>query len=172
VLASDEFLAVNVSPRVLESPRFLEALPAGSHPRLVAEVTEHARVSDYRRLTTCLEGLRRTGLRLAIDDAGAGYASLRHILWLAPDVVKLDMSLTRNLHADTRRRALVAALVPFAAEIGATVIAEGIETADELEALRAYGASWGQGFLLGHPGPLPTGHDEPCLQPGEARSRR
>jgi EAL domain-containing protein (putative c-di-GMP-specific phosphodiesterase class I)/DNA-binding NarL/FixJ family response regulator len=164
-LAADEFLAVNVSPAVLESPRFQQLLPAGSHLRLLVEVTEHAQVEDYDRLGACLEELRRAGVRLGIDDAGAGYASLRHILWLAPDVVKLDMSLTRDLQADTRRRALVAALVPFAAEIGATVIAEGIETEDELAALRAFGAAWGQGFLLGRPGPLLQGHRRPGSQP-------
>jgi EAL domain-containing protein (putative c-di-GMP-specific phosphodiesterase class I) len=154
VIGEHEFLALNVSPETVCSPRFLQALPAACHRRLVVEVTEHARVDDYEELAGALEGLRRAGLRLAVDDAGAGYASLQHILRLAPDIIKLDMALTRNVQVDPRRRALVAALVPFAREIGATVIAEGIETEEERRTLRGFGAAWGQGYLLGRPGRL------------------
>ena len=153
-LDDDEFLAINLSPQVVTNPDFAAVLPVGTHARLVVEITEHAPVEDYDKLSGAIGKARAAGLRLAIDDAGAGYASLRHILRLAPDIVKLDMSLTRNLQADKRRRALVAALVPFAREIGAIVIAEGIETDAELTTLRAFGAEWGQGFLLGRPGPV------------------
>lgn len=155
-LPDDELLALNVSPETVCSPKFAEAMPAGAHPRLVLEVTEHAPVADYQRLASHLEEHRRAGLRLAVDDAGAGYSSLHHILDLAPDIIKLDMSLTRNVHLDPRRRALVAALIPFANEIGATVIAEGIEVEDELDMLCSFGASWGQGYLLAKPAPLET----------------
>lgn len=154
VLPAGQFLAINVSPQTACLPEFALALTAGSHQRLVVEVTEHAPVNDYEALGACLEEPRRAGLRLAIDDAGAGYASLQHILGLAPDIIKLDMSLTRSIHTDPRRRALVAALVPFADEIDATVVAEGIETDAELSTLRGFGAAWGQGYLLGRPGPL------------------
>lgn len=154
VLPGDQFLCLNLSPGAVRSPYFAQALPAGSHSRVVVEITEHAPVDDYDELARCLEEARRAGLRLAVDDAGAGYASLQHILRLAPDIIKLDMSLTRNVHADSRLRALVAALVPFAAEIGATVVAEGIETEAELTTLQIFGAAWGQGYLLGRPAPL------------------
>jgi EAL domain-containing protein (putative c-di-GMP-specific phosphodiesterase class I)/DNA-binding NarL/FixJ family response regulator len=153
-LPDPEFLAVNISPATACSSRLGEVLPPGAHRRLVLEVTEHAPVDDYDHLASCLEAYRRAGLRLAVDDAGAGYASLHHTLRLDPDIIKLDMSLTRDLHLDSRRRALVAALVPFATEIGATVIAEGVESEPELEALRGFGASWGQGYLLARPGPF------------------
>ena len=170
VLPAGEFLAVNLAPETVCSPRFAEAVPAGAHPRLVLEVTEHARVYDYERLASHLEEHRRAGLRLAVDDAGAGYASLQHILSLAPDIIKLDMLLTRNVHADPRRRALVAALVPFADEIGATVIAEGIETETELDTLCSFGAGWGQGYLLGRPGGLETAFVSSSRQRSTCRS--
>ena len=153
-LPPEEFLSVNISPEVVASGRLAELLPPGSHPRLVLELTEHDPVADYEQLDTCLEGMRRAGLRIAIDDAGAGYASLRHILRMSPEIIKLDMSLTRNVNADRPRRALVAALVSFAEETGATVIAEGIETEDELATLRGFGVQWGQGYLLGRPQPV------------------
>jgi EAL domain-containing protein (putative c-di-GMP-specific phosphodiesterase class I) len=154
-LPEQEFLALNISPATACSSRLGEVLPPGSHRRIVLEVTEHAPVDDYDHLASCLEPYRQAGLRLAIDDAGAGYASLHHTLRLDPDIIKLDMSLTRDLHQDSRRRALVAALVPFATEIGATVVAEGIESEPELEALAGFGASWGQGYLLARPAPFP-----------------
>jgi EAL domain-containing protein (putative c-di-GMP-specific phosphodiesterase class I) len=100
--------------------------------------------------------LRRDGIRLAIDDAGAGYASLRHILQLTPDYIKLDISLTRNIDSWRPQRALAAALVAFAREIDAVITAEGIETASELAALRDLGVTLGQGFYLGRPGDLPA----------------
>jgi hypothetical protein len=86
-----------------------------------------------------------------IDDAGAGFASLRHVLGLHPDVIKLDLSLTRTIDSDPVRRALAASLVAFAREIGATIVAEGIETRAELEALRALGVTHGQGYYLARP---------------------
>ncbi len=91
------------------------------------EVTEHSVVEDYQALAEALAPLRRDGLRLAIDDAGAGYASFRHILKLMPDVIKLDQSLTRKIHRRAESRALTAALVAFAAETRITLVAEGVE---------------------------------------------
>jgi EAL domain-containing protein (putative c-di-GMP-specific phosphodiesterase class I) len=93
-------------------------------------------------------------VRIAVDDAGAGYAGLQHILSLRPDVIKLDLQLTRNVDSDPARRALSACLVKFADEIGAEVVAEGIETPAELDTLRTLGIRWGQGFYLGRPAPL------------------
>jgi EAL domain-containing protein (putative c-di-GMP-specific phosphodiesterase class I) len=92
---------------------------------------------------------------LAIDDAGAGFASLRHIVRLDPDVIKLDITLTRRIERDPVRQALAVALVSFANQVGATVVAEGVETELQLEALRAAGIRFVQGFLLGPPGPVP-----------------
>lgn len=153
-LPTQEFLAVNLSPQTVVSPGFERALGRAPRHRLVLELTEHARVGDYDALRAALHEPRRAGLRVASDDTGAGYASLQHILRLAPEIIKLDISLTRGVDSDRRRRALVAALVAFANEVGATTIAEGIETETELATLRAFGAMWGQGYLLHRPVPL------------------
>ena len=91
-----------------------------------------------------------------IDDAGAGFSSFKHILDLGPDVIKLDLSLTRDIDSDPLRRALAASLLAFADEIGATIVAEGIETQAELETLRTLGITHGQGYLLATPAPGPV----------------
>ena len=118
------------------------------------EVTEHALVEDYERLADVLGPLRSKGLRLAVDDAGAGYASFRHILKLKPDVIKLDSSLIRNVDSDTGCRALAAALIRFAEETACKVVAEGVETEAELAMLRRLQVNKAQGYLLGRPAPL------------------
>lgn len=144
-------LAINVSPGTIMGPAFADLIPAAVAERIVVEVTEHAPVADYESLQRSLEGFRKLGGRLAVDDAGAGFASLRHILQLNPDVIKLDLSLTRQIDVHRRRRALAAALISFAREIGVVVIAEGIETAKELETLRELGVAYGQGYYLCRP---------------------
>src|SRR5207237_2814930 len=107
--------------------------------------------------------------RLAIDDAGAGFASLRHVLRLNPDLIKLDISLTRRIDTDPVRRALATSLIAFAAEVGATILAEGIESRWELEALRRLGVRYGQGYHLARPAPLP---ETPLLVTDNAGIRR
>jgi EAL domain-containing protein (putative c-di-GMP-specific phosphodiesterase class I)/CheY-like chemotaxis protein len=154
-IPSEAFLSVNVSPATVASPRLLDELNGVPGDRIVLEVTEHARVEDYDALNEALRRLRAHGVRLAIDDAGAGFASLQHIVRLAPDFIKLDITLTRGIDADPVRRALATALITFADEIGAAIIAEGIETEEEFETLRGLGVAFGQGFYLGEPGPLP-----------------
>jgi EAL domain-containing protein (putative c-di-GMP-specific phosphodiesterase class I) len=150
------FLALNASPEVVSSVELEATLGAIPRDRVVLEITEHARVADYPGLRAAIMRLRRDGIRLAIDDAGAGYASLRHILQLTPDYIKLDISLTRNIDSWRPQRALAAALVAFAREIDAVITAEGVETASELAALRDLGVTLGQGFYLGRPGVLPV----------------
>jgi EAL domain-containing protein (putative c-di-GMP-specific phosphodiesterase class I) len=150
------FLALNLSPDTATSPRFLEEIAGLPGKRVVIEVTEHARVDDYDALNNSLAHLRARGVRLAIDDAGAGFASLQHIVRLSPDFIKLDMTLTRGVDADPVRRALATALISFASEIGAAIIAEGIETEAEFQTLLSLGVPYGQGFYLGEPAPLPT----------------
>ena len=128
---------------------------AGRHgERIVLEITEHEAIDDYGGLAEALEPLRARGLGVAVDDVGAGYASLRHALQLAPDMVKMDISLTHDIDRDAGRRALAAALISFAAETDMTIVAEGIETAGELHALRQLGVRYGQGFYLARPAPL------------------
>jgi EAL domain-containing protein (putative c-di-GMP-specific phosphodiesterase class I) len=115
---------------------------------------EHAPVDDYDRLLEALHPLRQRGLRLAVDDAGAGYSTLQHILCLRPDLIKLDMSLTRNIDTDTARRALAAALIRFARDTGSRIIAEGVETTSEMATLRSLGVEKAQGYFVSPPLPL------------------
>jgi EAL domain-containing protein (putative c-di-GMP-specific phosphodiesterase class I) len=147
------FLSVNCSHSVAGSAEVADRLDGVEH-RVVLEITEHEAIEDYGSLAERLAPLRERGLRVAVDDVGAGYASLRHALQLAPDIVKMDMSLTRDIDRDPGKRALAAALISFAGETGMTIVAEGIETADELQALKGLGIRYGQGFHLGAPAPL------------------
>ena len=148
------YLSVNAMPETLASPGLAELLAAAPADRLVVEITEHAPVHDYEALNRAMQRMRGRGVRLAVDDAGAGFASLRHILQLAPDIIKIDNALTRNVYKDPARRALAAGLISFATELGATVVAEGIQTRQELETLQELGVRYGQGFYLGRPGPI------------------
>jgi EAL domain-containing protein (putative c-di-GMP-specific phosphodiesterase class I) len=115
------------------------------------EITEHAVVDDYDDLLDCLAAFRYRGGKVAIDDAGAGYASLRHILRIRPEIIKLDIGMVHGVDVAPARRALVTALVSFAAEIHAALVAEGIETEGELEIMKQAGIRFGQGFLLSRP---------------------
>jgi len=150
-LPSDIYLSVNASPAAVTSPRLVELLTAGPTERLVLELTEHVPVSDYEVLARPLDRLRRSGVRLAVDDAGAGFASLQHILNLAPDIIKLDRALVRDIDTDPARASLASCLVLFADRIGANLVAEGIESDPECGALQDLGIRYGQGFHLGHP---------------------
>lgn len=152
------YLAVNVSPATAMSRELAGTLGRCDLRRVVLEVTEHAAVGCYQELTLALAPYRQAGLRLAIDDAGAGYSSFQHILRLAPDIIKLDMSFTRDIDKDPSRRALAAAMVRFSADTGARLVAEGVETSEELDILRALGVTFAQGYFLGKPGQLPTVH--------------
>jgi EAL domain-containing protein (putative c-di-GMP-specific phosphodiesterase class I)/CheY-like chemotaxis protein len=150
------YLSLNVSPRTVLSASFRKLLLEGSDPaRIVLEITEHARIDDYDRLNAAFDRLRGPGVRLAVDDAGAGFASLRHILRLAPDFIKLDRTLIDGIERDRSRQALAAGLISFADKIEATIVAEGIERSAELDALKALGVGYGQGFFIARPGPLP-----------------
>jgi EAL domain-containing protein (putative c-di-GMP-specific phosphodiesterase class I) len=148
------YLSVNLSPATMTSPSFTQVLDGFPLDRLVVEVTEHAPVDDYEALDAVVAPLRAAGCRLAVDDVGAGFSSLRHILRLAPDVIKLDISLTRHIDSDPPRRALATALISFASAINASIVAEGIETQDEVDALRGLGVTYGQGYHLSRPQPL------------------
>jgi len=153
--APDSTLSLNVSPQLLNEPWLIDTISAAQQP-IILEVTEHAVVDDYRTLAAIRRQLRDLGVELAVDDAGAGFASLRHIVRLDPDVIKLDMSLTRNIANDPIRRPLADALVHFAQRTDAKVVAEGIEHADDLEAWTDIGAHSAQGYLLARPGSLPV----------------
>ena len=150
----DTYLSINASPETILAGALDSALVGHPYERLMLEVTEHVSVDDYSRITAILEPMRKRGLRLAIDDAGAGFASFRHILKLKADVIKLDNSLIRQIDTNTSSRALAAALVRFAEETDSKVVAEGVETEAELNALRDLRVNNAQGYLLGRPAPI------------------
>jgi EAL domain-containing protein (putative c-di-GMP-specific phosphodiesterase class I) len=150
------WLSLNASPElILEHDRLAALLADRGDRAIVLEVTEHAVVDDYAVLREAVASLGE-GIQIAVDDAGAGFSSLRHVIELRPDFVKLDIGLIRGVDDDDARRALVAGMVHFATETGCLLVAEGIETEAELSALRTLGIGFGQGFLLGRPGLLPT----------------
>jgi EAL domain-containing protein (putative c-di-GMP-specific phosphodiesterase class I) len=159
LLPPGSFLSVNASADTIRSPALLDALDGLPASRLVIELTEHERVEDYEQLITPVAELRARGVRLAVDDAGAGFASLQHILRLRPDVIKLDRTFIEGVEDDPVKRALTTALVTFAADIGASLVAEGIATAGELDALRSLGVRQAQGRFLAEPSRLPFDPD-------------
>jgi EAL domain-containing protein (putative c-di-GMP-specific phosphodiesterase class I) len=150
-LPPEQFLAVNISPAALADPGVLSLLDGAELSRVVVEITEHEAVEDYAVTRIVLGRLRAMGARIAVDDTGAGFASLRHVLMLQPDVIKLDLSLTRDVDVDRRQQALVRAVTAFSAQVGATVLAEGVETQAQLDTLREIGVQLGQGWHLGVP---------------------
>lgn len=153
-LPAEVAMTVNVGPAMLSSDGLLRLLGGVEPERVVLELTEHSGVDDYPRLRSAVQALRKRGVRLAVDDTGAGISSLAHILKLAPDFIKLDRELVKGVDVDPVRRALASALLSFGAETGASVIAEGVETAAELKVLRQAGVRYVQGYYFGRPSGL------------------
>jgi EAL domain-containing protein (putative c-di-GMP-specific phosphodiesterase class I) len=145
------FVSCNTSPELVLSGGLAECLEGFDVSNLVIEITERAPIDDYSAFARALAPVRKAGGRIAIDDTGSGFASLRHILRLEPDIIKLDRDLCQGINADPARIALASGLASFAFGIGATLIAEGIETQAELDVLTALGVTMGQGYLLGRP---------------------
>ncbi|MEO7177854.1 MAG: EAL domain-containing protein [Allosphingosinicella sp.] len=152
-LAPGQYLSVNVSPPTILSGRLEPLVAAAGGRELVLEVTEHHRVEDYGVLANALDRLRPYA-RIAIDDVGAGYAGLRHIVALRPDILKLDICLTRDIDLDPAKHALAVALASFAEHIGSVIVAEGIERPEERHCLRELGIRYGQGWLFSRAMPL------------------
>ncbi|MFT3667892.1 MAG: EAL domain-containing protein [Pseudoxanthomonas sp.] len=150
-IPGDFYVALNVSPQTIISGGIDGYIDDLDPHRVVLEITEHSLVDDYGLLNNRLTSLREAGVRVAVDDAGAGYASMRHVLAIHPDIIKLDLSLTRDIDTDSPRRALAAALIEFARQTQSHVVAEGVETASELAALQALGVDDVQGYHLARP---------------------
>jgi diguanylate cyclase (GGDEF)-like protein len=145
-------MAVNISPSALSTDAVRSVLPDDLSD-VIIELTEHEVYVGDSLLANSLASLRERGARIAIDDAGAGYAGLKQVMWVRPDIVKLDLELTRAIHSDPVRMALVESLVRFARRVGATVCAEGIESHDDIEVLANLDVPWGQGYAIGRPAP-------------------
>jgi EAL domain-containing protein (putative c-di-GMP-specific phosphodiesterase class I) len=152
-LPRDVWVSLNVSPALATAVVPLITAVELADRDVVFEITEHVEIGDYSALDRALD-LVRGRVRLAVDDAGAGYAGLRHILELRPQFVKLDLSLVRNVDTDQARQAMVAGMAHFAHDSGCELIAEGIETEGEARELIRLGVTYGQGYLFGRPAPL------------------
>ncbi len=149
----DGYVAINFSPATLLNDQCRELLADLPADRVVVELSEHDPVGDYDQLSAAIAPLRDAGMRLAIDDVGAGFSSLRHIVVTAPDVIKLDRSIVAGVGADDVLRKLVRSLVEFGHGCGAQIVAEGVETASDAVRLRDLGVDYGQGWYFGRPGP-------------------
>jgi diguanylate cyclase (GGDEF)-like protein len=145
------FLSVNLSPSALATPEVRQTLPTDLRG-VVVEITEEERVLDVHALQRHLDPLRARGARIAVDDAGEGYAGLQQVMSMRADIIKLDRALVADVHADPAKIALIGSLVHFARSTGASICAEGIETLDELRVLIHLGVAHGQGWALGRPG--------------------
>ncbi len=165
------YVAMNVSPGTLLTPRCTQLLDELPLDRVLLELSEHDPVADYDALAAVLDPLRERGMRLAIDDVGAGFSSLRHIVLTRPDVMKLDRTVVDGVSTDPVLATLVSSLVAFGHGCDTRIVAEGVETADDAQALLAAGVDYGQGWYFGRPGPpedltaflpmpLPRRHDE------------
>jgi EAL domain-containing protein (putative c-di-GMP-specific phosphodiesterase class I) len=146
------YVALNISPGTLLTAEAAELLGRLPVDRILLELSEHAPVDDYAALTAALAPARARGMRLAIDDVGAGFSSLRHIVLTGPEVIKLDRSMVAGVSEDPVLRTLVKSLVDFGHGCAATVVAEGIETRADAEKLLELGVDDGQGWYYGRPG--------------------
>ncbi|MCW2576709.1 MAG: hypothetical protein JWR66_2739 [Modestobacter sp.] len=147
------YVAMNVSPATLLTAECGDLLSRLPLHRVLLELSEHDQVEDYGALNAALRPFRAEGMRLAIDDVGAGFSSLRHIVVTSPDVIKIDRSIVTGLNSDPVLTKLVQSLVEFGHGCRVRVVAEGVETAGEAAALRTLGVDYGQGWHYGRPGP-------------------
>lgn len=156
VLPAEVRLSVNAGPAALLHPGFLGLVRSVPTTRLTIELTEHTRVTDYEPLLAVRAELKELGVRLAMDDAGSGFAGLSQLRRLLPDIVKIDRDLVAGVDEDPVRQTLCRALVDFACRIGAYVIGEGVETEAEAAMLQSLGVERAQGYLFGRPVAVPT----------------
>jgi EAL domain-containing protein (putative c-di-GMP-specific phosphodiesterase class I) len=145
------FISLNVSPVTAASGELRALIGSDMSRRVIFEIKEDAAVEDYQRFTGAIDELRSTGIRIAIDDAGLADVSLRHMLDIRPDIIKIDTDVTRGVDRDLVKQAIVMAFGSLASQAGALSLAEGIETEEELETMRSLHIDLGQGYLLGRP---------------------
>lgn len=151
-LPGRSWVSVNVSPSRLGDQRLVRLASLAKRRPVVLEITERLAIEDYAAARDALDRISGS-VDVAVDDAGAGFSSLRHIIELRPRYVKLDLQLVRGVEGDPARQALIAGMVYFARDTGCLLIAEGVEKAAERDTLRRLGVPFGQGFLFGRPAP-------------------
>lgn len=156
VLPDSLRLAVNLSPAAICHPSVIQRVEHRFPQRLIIEITEHQQVTDFQHLRDRMAVLRGLGVRFAADDAGSGYAGMRQLVEMRPDIIKMDYHLTHDIDTDPARLAMATALALFAAATGATLLAEGVETPGELDAVTGLGISRAQGYHLSMPVELDT----------------
>ena len=152
-LPGDSYVSLNVTPGLLRPGPGLQPLLESASCQVVLEITEREAIDDYDVVRSALSGFEPT-VQLSIDDAGAGFASLRHVVMLQPDFVKLDRTWVSGIHLEPTKQAMVAGLVHFADATGCILVAEGIEADEESDMLVDLGVRYGQGYLLGRPEPV------------------
>jgi diguanylate cyclase (GGDEF)-like protein len=173
------FLALNVSPRALVSPGVMAELPPDLSS-IVIELTEHELFGAAEPLARRIAELRERGARVALDDAGSGYAGLQQLIAIAPDILKLDRSLVHGAHADPAKLALLEAMITFATSTGAAICGEGVEDLEDLRALADLDATYAQGYAIARPAPpwprevpgaaaMPTAHLEMGIRMARVR---
>ncbi len=154
------FLTLNVSPELLTSESVRSVWrDEGRLAGLIIELTEQTPIDSYVELEPDLNQLRAAGALIAVDDAGAGYAGLRHLLALRPSMIKIDRALIQDVDVDEAKRALVGMLGAFASRVDAWILAEGVERVEELDALVSLGVPLVQGYYLARPAPPWAGID-------------
>jgi EAL domain-containing protein (putative c-di-GMP-specific phosphodiesterase class I) len=159
-LPTNCFLTVNVSPDLLDTATVREIwAEEGDLGGLIVELTEQVPIESYLALEPHLNRLRAAGALIAVDDAGSGYAGLRHLLTLRPSLIKVDRALIEDVDRDGAKRALIEMLGTFASRVDAWLLAEGVERVEELDALTALGVPLVQGYYLGRPAPAWSGLD-------------
>jgi EAL domain-containing protein (putative c-di-GMP-specific phosphodiesterase class I) len=151
---ADTYIAINTSPEYVLNGAIARVLEGVNLHRIVLEITEYAPIRNYSNFRKALDPLRKQGMRLAIDDAGSGYSSFQHVLELEADIIKLDITLTQNIHSNNRKYLFAKALCAFSKAINCSIVAEGVETVEELNCLRELGVDNVQGYLLGRPMPI------------------
>jgi len=159
---SNHLFFLNVSPDVLENPRFVAGFTLNtveryglSQERIVIEITERVSIGDYARFEAAIRHYASQGFRIALDDFGSGHSGLVTLISSRPHFLKLDMAVTRGVHHDAYKQMIVKSVVALAGNIGAELVAEGVECWEELESLVSHGVRYAQGFLLGRPAAQP-----------------
>ncbi len=171
LLPGHVYLSLNVSAATIMSDGLASALAGAPPERIVLELTEVVPAEDFPAFEQRITDIRAEGIRLAVDDAGSSDSSFRRLLQLRPDIIKLDIGLSRGIDADPARRSFGRALLNFGLDsCGAEFVAEGIETQAELDSLRSLGCAAGQGYFLGRPGPLTMRYLEPFVPKAAERA--